>query len=229
MKNAVLKHKVSNQSYTSLVFTASYEEVKDIKPGCYIKICINESEKVLMRTVTVSEILSNGKEFKVDIVNHKNNGPLALWKNNLKQGDQISYKGPGKVSILSYDAESIFAFCDLTSLPALRAHLLNIKPKHSEINLFTHENPDFVRNYCQNIKIHFLNNEEFLKKIDDSELNKSSLWIAGERNQIHNFRKLLSPRKNEFLSFYMSSYWHEGLKDEEHKVIKKQDSLVISS
>ena len=55
---------------------------------------------------------------------------------------------------------------------------------------------------------------------------KPYVWVACEFNKMRNLRNFFQKdKKNIKNEMYISSYWKLGLDQEEHKLVKKEDSV----
>ena len=198
--------------FRRIVLSYSAEEMP---LGGYVKV-ITDTEGAIARTISISE--SSKESFSLDFATHESHGPVATWQREARVGDELTFKGPGPQSALEYNAQEFLFFGDLTAFPAIRSHLVKIQESSvKEIAIYVGE-------FLEEAKAYFSGDVKFLTSLDEAlELLRegdNALWAAGERTLVKSVRDFV---KNENLSpksCYMSSYWQQGHRDEEHKKSK---------
>jgi|GEM_PF-5097062 NADPH-dependent ferric siderophore reductase len=198
--------------FRRIVLSYSAEEMP---LGGYVKV-ITDTEGPIARTISISQ--SSKESFSLDFATHESHGPVATWQRKATVGDELVFKGPGPQSALGYNAQKFLFFGDLTAFPAIRSHLVKIQESSvKEIAIYVGE-------FLEEAKAYFSGDVKFLTSLDEAlELLRegdNALWAAGERTLVKSVRDFV---KNENLSpksCYMSSYWQQGHRDEEHKKSK---------
>jgi len=189
----------------------------------------------LLRTYTVRQQRQAPSEIDVDFVVHEG-GPASDWAINSKQGEQIYVAGPGKKKLVDVTADWFFIAGDMTALPAISVNLALL--------------PDNARGYAvievleeadiqplavpENFELHWvINNHQHgsnllvdaVKALPVLE-GDPSVWLACEFTSMRALRQyfhldLQVKRRN----VYASSYWKQGLTEEEHKRVKSADNM----
>lgn len=198
--------------------------------GGYIKFLENSDNTTLTRTVTIADILPNNN-FILDIVNHNSTGPMQKYFQDSNLKKEFSFYGPGDRSLLDLDKSQYFFIGDYSAYPAIKAQIQRLVNK--KIYLFLlgdKESSQYFSQFSNNINIQMFSHQEFLESGLIEIRNKFNIeddfiWAAGERLSINSVRKFLKENYEiSLVSKYLSSYWQEGLKQEEHSALKKQDN-----
>ena len=210
--------------------------------GGYIKFLFKESSPAfkdyLSRPYTIRNFRKHKLELDVDFSYHTGNqGYATKWAYNAKIGDEILISGPGSKQIINKNSKWFFFVGDMTAIPAIGAHLeeldenatgfviLEIISRDDKINL---KKP-------KNIKISWViqhNKTEKGKRLLDAVKEvkwideNPYVWVACEFSEMHYLRNFFQKEKKICKKkMYISSYWKSGLTQEEHKTVKKEDSL----
>ncbi len=206
--------------------------------GGYVKLLFKKkaSNDSLSRPYTIRSFRKKKLELDIDFSNHiGNQGFATKWASHAKIGDEILISGPGLKKPINENSDWFFFVGDMTALPAIACFLERIpkssigfvvleiiskddkiklvKPKNIKIKwvVKSKQNPSVLENTVK--KINWLNGKPFV-------------WVACEFNQMQNLRNFF--QKNKQISkheMYISSYWKLGLDQEEHKLVKKDDSV----
>ena len=223
----------------------------DTAPSAYIKLMFDrfgdplqsppeDNDTVLMRTYTVRKINSKSRELHVDMALHAENeqsGPASHWAQHAKTGSKICVGGPGSGKPLFANYDWVVFVGDITSLPAI-ANYLEVLPEdakgHAFISVPSRQDIQPLI-HPDNVELHWLVNAD----ADETAGNVGSLrpcpglpayWVAAEFSVMRRLRKLVTqdmavPREQ----VYISSYWHKGRAEDQHKIDKKADNEAFEA
>ena len=206
--------------------------------GGYVKLLFKKeaSNDSLSRPYTIRGFRKEKLELDIDFSNHiGNQGFATKWASHAKVGDEILISGPGLKKSINDNSDWFFFVGDMTALPAIACYLERIpksakgfvvleiiskddkikliKPKNIKIKwvVKSKKNPSVLENTVK--EINWLNGKPYV-------------WVACEFNKMKILRNFFQKNKkigkNEM---YISSYWKLGLDQEEHKLVKKEDSV----
>jgi len=189
------------------------------------------------RTYTIREFDAEKCMITVDFVRHTVEdcgcGHAARWAMSAKAGDQIFISGPGKLQPINTEADWFFLSADMTALPALSVKLASL--------------PDNAKGYAvievlalsdiqplaapDNVEVIWVEKKSGSKVLADKveQLHwmdgTASVWCACEFDTMRTLRSYFrNERQVEREHIYISSYWKNGVTEEGHKVIKRQDA-----
>lgn len=213
--------------------------------GGYIKLLFNaeggtdltsqqEGQRPIMRTYTIRHFDSAARTLEVDFVRHETRdlscGFAARWAMSAQVGDCISIAGPGTIAPINTDADWFFMVADMTALPALSAKIKQLPEDargYAVIQVQSEQDKQALT-----IPSHF----EVLWVTEDKPLaehvkaqpwlaGQASIWCACEFDSMRQLRQYFRNEKEVDRDFiYISSYWKQGVSEDGHKQIKKQDA-----
>ena len=190
-----------------------------------------------MRTYTIAKYCRLASTIDVDFVSHTSPdltcGFAARWAMNTLVGDKISISGPSRLIDINPNADWFFAVADMTALPALSAKITKLPDDAKGYAVIKVIDRDDIRaiETPENIQIVWLVDGESL--ISQVSLlpwlpGVVSVWVACE---FESMRALRTYFRNEKAvpkeHIYISSYWKQGLTEDGHKVVKKQDAREV--
>jgi len=210
--------------------------------GGYIKFLFkkknSEKDELLVRPYTIRNFRKHKLELDVDFSYHSGNeGYATKWAYEAKIGDKISIDGPGSKQLISNDYNWFFFVGDMTALPAIGSYLEQL-PENSSgcvVIEITSINDKVVLKKPKHINVKWIvksnnkNIDNFLNAVKEVKWQNKNpyIWVACEFTKMkflrNYFQKEKKICKNEM---YISSYWKSGLDQEEHKIVKKEDSLI---
>jgi NADPH-dependent ferric siderophore reductase len=223
--------------------TLGGEDLKRYPPdqaGSYIKLALEEPGQSVpvMRTYTIRNHREDSCEIDVDFVLHGDNGPASAWAGKAKPGDQILVGGPGPKKTVNLEADWYFLVADMTALPALSVNLETLPESakgYAVIEVLDEKDIQQLK-APEGIEINWVvasNNDIGREKI--IECVRSRTWLDGRvgvwaASEFETMRALRQYFKKELKlptsDAYISSYWKNGLREDEHKVAKRQDAMA---
>lgn len=211
--------------------------------GGYFKLTFpsTDPERPVLRTYTVSQYRPELNEIDVDFMLHTNSdgstsGFAASWAIQARPGDKMGIFGPGPASFINTDADWYFLAADMTALPALVVNLATL-PRDAKgyvaIEIIADEDKQAL-SMPEAMELVWVVNPH--SGSDESPLyqaikelqwlpGQAAVWAACEFKTMKRCRQYFrDTQKIERSHLYISSYWKKGLDEEEHKIVKKEDS-----
>lgn len=245
MKKELKEFKVSNKKQITPNMTRitlignNLQDFNYDQIGGYVKIYFsNKNGEKLLRPYTVKDYREKLCEIDIDFAIHDNDKAIASnWAKKAKIGDKISLTGPSPKQNLNNNADWFYFVGDMSAIPAITVNLESL-PKNSKgiavLEIF---------NECDMQKIKMPNDIEILWVINHNDSHdklliekikslvwlkgKPFIWVACEFSKMKILREFFKVQKKiEKKDIYISSYWKKGLNQEEHKIVKKKDSVV---
>ena len=215
----------------------------DDAEGGYFKFAFDgpDTDKPIMRTYTVSKYRADQHEIDVDFMLHTSaggamDGVAAPWASQATVGDKVSIFGPGLATFINTQADWFLLAADMTALPALTANLARLPQSargHLVVEILSDEDQQDLP-APNGMEIHWVVNPS--AGSDTSPLydaicklpwqdGQVAIWAACEFKTMKKIRQYFrSDKAVEKSHLYISSYWKQGLIEEEHKVIKREDA-----
>lgn len=225
----------------------SLDSFPDDAEGAYFKFAFKnaESAKPIMRTYTVAKFRKDQREIDVDFMMHSSadgvaDGVALPWAMQAKVGDEVSIFGPGPARFINLQADWFLLAADMTALPALTANLELLPPSakgYLVVEILSDEDRQTLP-MPENMEVIWVVNPH--AGSDDSPLNDAirqlpwldgqvAVWTACEFKTMKKIRQYYREDKAIQKShLYISSYWKQGLKEEDHKAAKQADEVVAS-
>ncbi|EMN7341966.1 siderophore-interacting protein [Vibrio parahaemolyticus] len=213
--------------------------------GSYIKLLFNdmggadlsilsEDDRPIMRTYTIRRFHPETSSIEVDFVRHVTQdlqcGFAARWAMAAQKGDTISIVGPGSISNLNTEAEWFFMAADMTALPALSAKIRTLSEEAKGYAVISVMSPADIQ------PLHAPAGMELIWLTEGQALADSvrelewldgiaSIWCACEFDSMRALRRYFRNEKEvDRENIYISSYWKQGVSEDGHKVIKREDA-----
>ncbi|TVO39480.1 siderophore-interacting protein [Vibrio algivorus] len=208
---------------------------------------LGEGERPVMRTYTISELDLDNGQFAVDFVKHQVGGKQNIitqeqggyaihWAMKAKVGDTISIGGPGNSPIIDLNAEQVFMVADMTAIPAITEKLNTLNQSttgHAVVQLSSaQDNPNW--NLPTGMQLHTIVGHQPSQLSDavtqlSIENEDVAIWCACEFTAM----KAIRTHFNQYNVIqreksYFSSYWKQGVTEDGHKVIKREDAESLS-
>ncbi|ELJ8839196.1 siderophore-interacting protein [Vibrio parahaemolyticus] len=213
--------------------------------GSYIKLLFNdmggadlsilsEDDRPIMRTYTIRRFHPETSSIEVDFVRHVTQdlqcGFAARWAMAAQKGDTISIVGPGSISNLNTEAEWFFMAADMTALPALSAKIRTLSEKAKGYAVISVMSPADIQplHAPAGMELIWLTEGQALadsvRELEWLDGN-ASIWCACEFDSMRALRRYFRNEKEvDRENIYISSYWKQGVSEDGHKVIKREDA-----
>ena len=237
-KRRIVVTKINKISKNMKRLTFSHEDLYDFpesEVGGYVKLIFpdkNDLSKSFSRPFTVRNYRRNLLEIDIDFVIHDgDHGYASSWLNSVNNGDEIFITGPGPRERVSYQADWFFFIGDMSAIPAISVNL-EMLPRNAcgIVILEILSNQDKIKLIKpENININWVIDQEsnLLESVSNFKWLRGTpyVWVACEFSKMKSLRNFFQIKKKiEKTNMYISSYWKSGLNQEEHKVLKKNDS-----
>ena len=213
--------------------------------GSYIKLLFNdmggadlsilsEDDRPIMRTYTIRRFHPETSSIEVDFVRHVTQdlqcGFAARWAMAAQKGDTISIVGPGSISNLNTEADWFFMAADMTALPALSAKIRTLPEEAKGYAVISVMSPADIQplNTPADMELIWLTEQQTLadsvRELEWLDGN-ASVWCACEFDSMRALRQYFRNEKEvDRENIYISSYWKQGVPEDGHKVIKREDA-----
>ncbi|MEF1309972.1 siderophore-interacting protein [Vibrio mytili] len=213
--------------------------------GSYIKLLFNQSgstqlesvseeDKPILRTYTIRRYDSQACTIEVDFVRHESNdlqsGFAARWAIKAQPGDTISIVGPGSISNLNTDADWFFMAADMTALPALSAKIRTLPEDakgYAVISVLSSSDIQPLHAPAGMELIWLTEGQPLAESVRELKWQDgtAAVWCACEFDSMRALRQYFRNEKEvERENIYISSYWKNGISEDGHKVIKRDDA-----
>lgn len=213
--------------------------------GSYIKLLFNEvgttdlqamaeDSRPLLRTYTIRRYHPETCSIEVDFVRHITQdlqcGFAARWAMAAQKGDTINIVGPGSISNLNTDADWFFMAADMTALPALSAKIRTLSEEaegYAVISVLSAADIQPLHAPAGMELIWLTEGQNLAEKVRELEWleGNAAVWCACEFDSMRALRQYFRNEKEvERENIYISSYWKQGVSEDGHKVIKREDA-----
>ena len=204
--------------------------------SAYIKLIFPQADnpRGLMRTYTVRH--QRADAFDVDFVLHEDAGPASRWAKQARPGDSILIGGPGPKKLVDNSADWFLLAGDMTALPAISVNLEQLPADARGYALLEVASEEDVQPLAHpaGIQLHWLIEPhpgrtptalaDQIRRLEWLP-GRPSFWAACEFSAMRELRRhLLQERQVERRDLYVSSYWKLGSSEDQHKVVKREDS-----
>ena len=218
-------------------------ELPENSEGAYFKFVFEGSgaEKPIMRTYTIANYRAEKREIDVDFMLHGKEGGViegvaAPWAMQARVGDKISILGPGSATFINTQADWYLLAADMTAMPALIANIARLPQSgcgYIVVEILSAEDQQDIT-APPGMKVFWVVNPS--AGSDASPLNiairelpwlegEVAIWAACEFKTMKKLRQFFRVDKAiERSHLYISSYWKQGLKEEDHKIVKSEDA-----
>ena len=192
-------------------------------------------QKPTLRTYSVRTFNSESQTLEVDFVihgEHGDSGPASTWAAHCEVNDTILIRGPAPAKMINHDADWLMLAGDMTALPALAANLAQL-PETSKGVAVIQINSEADRqdlNVPKAMEVVWVDQTESLVEAVKSQNwpeGVVSVWAACEFSSMRLLRDYFKQERNVGKeNIYISSYWKQGITEEQHKVVKREDAAV---
>lgn len=196
---------------------------------------LSEDQKPLLRTYTIRDYNENTGEITVDLVRHVTNdmscGFASRWVETVSESDTISLVGPGKSAYPAFDHDAIFCVADMTALPSLSVVLKQLPASmtgQAVIEVATKEDIQPL-SAPEGINITWVISSDNQSLAETAKAQQwpegvVDVWCACEFDTMKALRQYFRNERNvEKDNIYISSFWKNGVAEDGHKVLKRQD------
>lgn len=213
--------------------------------GSYIKLLFNdmggadlsilsEDDRPIMRTYTIRRFHPETSSIEVDFVRHVTQdlqcGFAARWAMAAQKGDTISIVGPGSISNLNTEADWFFMAADMTALPALSTKICTLPEEAKGYAVIRVMSPADIQplHAPAGMELIWLTEGQALadsvRELEWLDGN-ASIWCACEFDSMRALRQYFRNEKEvDRENIYISSYWKQGVSEDGHKMIKREDA-----
>jgi len=206
--------------------------------GSYIKLIFPQESaaKPVVRTYTVSA--QRPDEIDVDFALHSSPGPASAWSLSARAGDQILVGGPGPKKLINPSADWFLLAGDMTALPAIKvaAQYLPENAKGYLVLEVLEKSDVQTLEVPAGIDVQWIVNAapglshtpllDQVKQLDWLS-GQAAAWVACEFHSMRALRKYLKFERQLTKDYlYISSYWKMGRTEDQHKIDKREDSIV---
>ncbi|PSW22030.1 siderophore-interacting protein [Photobacterium sanctipauli] len=204
-----------------------------------------QGQKPMMRTFTISGYDEKAKAVTIDMALHDVDasvsvepgigGYASVWALNAKAGDTISVVGPKAIQGIPLEGEHYLLIADMTSLTAMAAKLAEL-PTHAKGHVVIDvpseqdaqplprpEGMELVVNVSSKQSL-----SDAIKALPWQENSDIAVWCACEFSQMREIRRYINSDKGVDRKLcYLSSYWKQGVTEDGHKVLKREDNAAL--
>lgn len=202
--------------------------------GSYIKLHFDTgAPEPAVRTYTIRHQRHEQSELDVDFVLHGDHGLASAWAMDARIGDRIKMGGPGPGKLIDTDASWYFLAGDMTALPAISVNLERLPANargYAVIEVLSQADQQQLE-IPEGVEVHWVNRDageisllSAVKSLPwyDGDV---SVWAACEFETMRALRRYFKgERQVAKQRCYVSSYWKNGLREDEHKRVKRQDA-----
>lgn len=208
---------------------------------------LSGEEKPVLRTYTISDFNPVTRQLIVDFVKHQ---PLAkdtiistargghghYFAQHAGVGDSISMIGPNATKPIDLAADWFLFAADMTSLPAL-SNLMNALPEHARghvvLELLSEEDlPSLTLPKGMNLQLAIKDKTPSLAaQVENLPWLKGTpfVWCACEFSAMKAVRRYVADHHDvAHTHCYFSSYWKQGITEDGHKILKREDSEAFN-
>ncbi len=147
-----------------------------------------------------------------------------------QKGDTINIVGPGSISNLNTEADWFFMAADMTALPALSAKIRTLPEEAKGYAVISVMSPADIQplHAPADMELIWLTEGQALadsvRELEWLDGN-ASIWCACEFDSMRALRQYFRNEKEvDRENIYISSYWKQGVSEDGHKVIKREDA-----
>ncbi|MGR5063067.1 siderophore-interacting protein [Photobacterium sp. DNB22_13_2] len=210
---------------------------------------VPEGKRPMMRTFTVSGYQAGTRDeagtITIDVAKHdlaevdgdmtpEVGGYASRWALKAQAGDTISLVGPRPIQAMPVEADRFLLVADMTAQTALQGKLvllpesakghvvLDVPTKDDVQPLVLPEGIELVVNISAESAL-----SDRVKAID-LDTSGLAVWCACEFSEMRAIRSYITSDKDvDRKMCYFSSYWKEGVTEDGHKALKREDSKEL--
>lgn len=197
---------------------------------------LGEEQRPLMRTYTIRQFDTGTNSIVVDFVRHTTHdlscGFAARWAESVQVGDTISIGGPGKSQGLNGDSDWVFLAADMTALPALSVTLAGLDANTQGYAVIEVADETDKQTLAAPAGVSIIwaiteQGEQLASTVKTQPWldGQCSVWCACEFETMRELRQYFrNDHDIDREHIYISSYWKNGVSEDGHKVIKREDA-----
>ncbi|WP_180897253.1 siderophore-interacting protein [Martelella soudanensis] len=206
--------------------------------GGYVKLMLpGADEKPLLRTYTIRS--QSAEALDIDFALHGiggGGGPAVSWAQDVNPGETIRVGGPGPAKTLPPGADWYLVLGDMTALPAIAVNLEALPDDavgDAVIEIQTEDDRQDLR-HPEGVRLHWVINPEPGHQPEMFEqIVRSLAWRKGRvyawsATEFEVMRRVRTYLRGECGlgsdQLYISSYWKQGLGEDQHRVVKRADA-----
>lgn len=208
--------------------------------GGYVKLMLPNTKPLgrpYIRTYTIRRQAKDSLD--IEFVLHGEpdiDGPAVEWARKARNGDEIQIGGPGPAKPLPQNRDYYVIAGDMTSLPAIAVNLENLSDEAKGVAFIeVHSEADRQSlTHPAGIEVQWFinphpgqNPNNLVERVKLMPWPQSSIyaWSATEFSTMKKMRSYLREERGlKKEDLYISSYWKQGLVEDEHKKVKSQDA-----
>lgn len=208
---------------------------------------LSGEEKPVLRTYTIQAFNPDTRQLTVDFVKHQpiakntllspaSGGHGHYFAQHADVGDTISMMGPNATKPIDLAADWFLFAADMTSLPAL-GNTLNALPDHAKghvvLELLSEEDlPSLSLPEGMNLQLAIKDKTPSLAaQVENLPWLKGTpfVWCACEFSTMKTVRRYVADHHDvDHTDCYFSSYWKQGITEDGHKILKREDSEAFN-
>lgn len=201
----------------------------------YVKLIFPQGEaKPLVRTYTIRH--QRADEIDIDFMLHEDGGPASSWAKRTQADDTILVGGPGPKKMIETTADWLLLVGDMTALPAISVNLAQLPNDAKGYAVIEVVSKDDIQELDHPIGMELKwvvnshpgeNANALLEQVKALPWldGDASVWAACEFSSMKALRDFFKKEKaisKEHL--YISSYWKLGSNEDQHKIVKRDDT-----
>ena len=213
------------------------DDFPESQEGGYIKLMLPcPGEEPYVRTYTIRNQDSSANSIDVDFALHPGTAPASSWAQSATVGDEMTISGPGPKKLPEANADWFFIAGDMTALPAISVNLEHLPSDaigYVVIEVLSVDDAQPLQ-APEGIDVHWVVNAEpgsadslLAQKVESLPWldGRVSAWAACEFSTMKRLRKYFRiERQVPKTHLYVSSYWKQGVSEDQHKRLKRQDA-----
>ena len=208
--------------------------------GGYVKLMLPQPgrDRPTVRTYTIRR--QSAEALDIDFALHGDGmaaGPATRFARTAAPGDRIQVGGPGAAKPLPSGPGPFLVAGDMTSLPAILVNLEALSPDARGDVVVAVRSPDDRQpvRLPAGVTMHWITDEgassgkPLAGAVRDLPWSADLryAWAACEFGQMRALRTYLRDERGLMPDrLYISSYWKDGLVEDEHKVVKREDAAA---
>jgi len=205
--------------------------------GGYFKLMLpSDDDMPYVRTYTVRKVHPEVSCIDVEFALHEGSAPASNWAEGAKPGDIAMISKPIPGQVISQEADWHIIAADMTGMPAALVNLESLPASAKGYVVFeVLEEADIREIVCpENMELLWVVNPDsgseaapLAQKVRELEWleGEVSTWAACEFSTMRELRAYFrKERAIDKKKVYVSSYWKNGMSEDQHKRAKRADA-----